>query len=295
MKTISIEMSFDNTRLEYVGTTIYSILSTLEENYNIDFYFITKNVRNDDINNCIEPLKKMYPNKIKGIYHKDFEYYLDETKLKIINYENNSKYYNNIVLTKLYLFDIFPNLTRVIHLEDDILVTKSISNFWNIDTKSPIVVTENPLLPRSVEYIYKKYNMTSTFCVGVMILDLEYFRTNKMFDKILTIKNTLGNVPHIDETLINIAYKNLATYIEDNRFNFHPDLVEKRTGLSTLNEKNFDKDFGNIHICKKEDVSIIHWQSGSNTKPWSIKFLSPNNLYTKLWKKTYTEYNKIKT
>ena len=49
METINVEIAFDNTRVDYVGTAMYSMLKNLEDGYNIDFYFVTRKVSEKDV------------------------------------------------------------------------------------------------------------------------------------------------------------------------------------------------------------------------------------------------------
>ena len=220
------------------------------------------------ITKTLEPLRKKFPDKFGMIFHVDFNDYLDDTKLPVLKYDQVMKCYTDIVLARLYLHDIFPDLDRVIHLDDDIQVVKSLSNLWEFRPNAPLVATEHPSVPYQSKSLYEKYKVNHYFCAGVMVMNLNYIRTNNIFDKFVQLRNDIKIISLMDETLLNIVYKDIVVLPEDNRFGFYPPFVETKVGLNKFTDSRYGKKFGNLKICNKADVVIVHWFNGWTRKPW---------------------------
>lgn len=291
METINVEIAFDNTRVDYVGTAMYSMLKNLEDGYNIDFYFVTRKVSEKDLLK-LNSLGTAFPDKFGMITCVDYDEYLENTTLPLIKYDKTTRALTDIVLARLYLFDIFPELNRVIHLDDDIIVSGSLSKYWNYKPNAPLLGTRKTTFYKSHIEFYKNNNLSCYANAGSLIFDLAYFRENNMFDKIVEIRNANKVITETDELLLNAAYKDVIEYVEDNRFNFNPFLVESPNGFNITRNDKCRK--GNIIdgtiLCDKNEIVIIHYNTGSFLKPWSV-VASPLNHYMNLWKKYNKEYN----
>lgn len=291
METINVEIAFDNTRVDYVGTAMYSMLKNLEDGYNIDFYFITRNVTVEDIAK-LNSLSIVNPEKFGMITCVDYDEYLENTSLPLIKYDKTTAALTDIVLARLYLFDIFPELNRVIHLDDDIIVCGSLSKYWNYKPEAPLLGTRKTTFYKSHVNFYNNNNVNCYANAGSLIFDLKYFRENNMFDKILEVRKANKVVTETDELLINVAYKDIIEFAEDNRFNFNPFLVEAPNSFNLGRSEKFKK--GNIIdgtvLCGKDEIILVHFNTGSYLKPWNV-VASPLNYFMNLWKKYNREYN----
>lgn len=290
METINVEIAFDNTRVDYVGTAMYSMLKNLEDGYNIDFYFVTRKVTEGDLAR-LNGLSAVCPEKFGMITCVDYDEYLENTTLPLIKYDKTTDALNDIVLARLYLFDIFPDLTRVIHLDDDIIVSGSLSKYWNYKPDAPLLGTKKTTFYKSHVDFYTNNGITCYANAGSLIFDLNYFRENNIYDKMLEIRNSNKVITETDELIINAAYKDVIEFVEDNRFNFNPFLVESPNGFNLGRNERFKK--GNVIdgtiLCDKSEIVLIHFNTGSYIKPWSI-IASPLNYFMNLWRKYNNEY-----
>ena len=106
--------------------TCVSIASVLEnagdEKINIHIVSFQDNKMSEQNIKNIEALKNI----------KDFDFdfvYFDKTRLD----EFDTEHWNKSIMVKLYCAELFPNLDRVIWLDDDVIILKSLKNLYNSD------------------------------------------------------------------------------------------------------------------------------------------------------------------
>ena len=299
IETINIEMDFDKNRVAYASFAMYQILATLEEGYNIDFYLINEGIEDYSF---VDKLQSLFPEKLHSYSYVDFNDFLSNTSLYKVNYGNTIV--PKLVCSRFYVPKMFPELKgRYIHIDDDILMRKSISEFWNLDKDAPLLgtlsYTDNAKHFFDVEQ--KMYKPNDPWMnTGVIIIDIDYFNNNKVFDKFAEYADLIISkfykpskmalmpnleIQGLEERAFNIIYKDVMHLItETNKFNYKPhfsvfpNLVYRKNGMT---------------YCSDDEIAICHWCSGFNKqKPWDIKgFLS--DKYSKEWNTKYEEFDKL--
>lgn len=283
MKIINIELSFDDRRPQYAYFTIHQLLNTLADGYKINFYLITKNITDYSM---MDRLKEEFPIKLNKWYTVDFTKYIQDIRFKKIKYDCEWTYWTDIVMARMYLWDMFPNLKRFIHIDDDVLIMKSISEMWEFDKSSPLLATKTTRMWMADKAECEKYNITDWFNGGCWRLDLEYFREHDMYNKALQCveENHIDNI--VDERIMNILYWGIYTSADDNRFNYIPVLGLQSDSIYNISKPTW---YDETMYCTKDDVTVVHWATGDeHGKPWKVTF--SKDIYGQIWKARYREY-----
>lgn len=267
METINIEMSFDNKRIKYIDVALYSIMKHTKSNVNI--YFITQKVSDQEVKDLIEKLNKKFDNRIT-MTHIDFDDYLSTTTLETIPFYAEANILPSIVMSRLYLFDILPEVDRIIHLDDDILVRGDLLEYWNFNPDAPLVAHKNNKLSILNNPIYQKYNIKSYFNAGSIILNLKYMREHNVYNSLLTLAKENPEMKIEDEMLLNIYYNDLVADVGDCRYNLINDDCFAR---ATTYPDTFGTEVSGWQLPNSlDDVVLVHFAYQKMiSKPWDYE------------------------
>lgn len=115
--------------------------------------------------------------------------------------------------------DLPEKLGRVLYLDCDIIVNKSVRELWNLDLQDKIV---GALMDAFSKYYRQNIGLEEKdimFNSGVMLIDLEQWKRNKTEDKILEfIVSEHGRIQQGDQGVLN-AVLSCDTYCFEPRFN----------------------------------------------------------------------------
>lgn len=263
-ESINIAFGVDINYLKRVGTLIHSIVVN-NKNYNINCYVLCS--KTDE--NTINQLNKL-------------EQYHENLNIKIINVTKGSIY--NIpykgeghlpieAYFRILLPDLLPRLNKILYLDTDLIVNKSLSEMWhtNIENVSIAGVRENDMYELDKENL-DLINFTDEdnyFNSGVLLMNLNLMRERNITNKLIEIAINDGlKLKHNDQDLLNIHFKNDKVVL-DKKFNYTPWWMR--------NEVDTDH-FAIAHFCAP-------W-----TKPWNkLIFLAD---YVKPYAKIYRQYRK---
>ncbi|ELP3325892.1 glycosyltransferase family 8 protein [Vibrio alginolyticus] len=139
---------------------------------------------------------------------------------------------------RLYLDVILPSsIERVIYLDCDLVVNKSISLLWNIDISDfPIgaVPEDSSIIKRS---LMKRYTLNEYFNSGVLLINLKKVRSELSFQKVLSLLNdSKYRFEYPDQDALNVIFKNnwymLPNIYNYTGLNFSPESVVIHYALS---------------------------------------------------------------
>lgn len=210
--------------VEQVNTTIKSIFA---HNKNINIYLINSDFPTEWFENLNRRLQAFKSN-IKNC--KVFEYSLSQYKTEI-----------SYTVFLRYFIEDFVVENRVLYLDCDIIVKKSLDSLFDLDMNGyPIAA-----IPDQGARVYFSKNI---FNAGVLLVDTNFFKENKIKDKLIALTEELHEeVDMADQSILNIAFEGnwlqLPWY-----FNFIPNHVDFIDGY------------------KESEVSIIHYLT--HRKPW---------------------------
>lgn len=188
-------------------------------------------------------------------------------------------------LCKFYIARIFSKLDKILYLDSDIIVKKDlkslfnndISNFYAAVVKDYKAMKYNP--PQTVKL---KINHKAYFNSGVMLLNLEKIRNDKLEEKLINYRFSGINY-FMDQDALNVIFKEKVKYIS-----FLNNVILSVLGSCSIKEINkYYKLKGYNYLSELyNDAVIIHL--ASPYKPW----IYDNVPFTYEWNKLYREISK---
>ena len=255
---INIGFTLDRNFILETMLTITSIMKTQEKTTKVRFHFGVTNLFTP------ENMIKMYElrNKINNLTEFNF-YYLKESVKKMKNFHPKGE----ACPGKFELPELLSNeIERLIIFDaGDLLVFRDLTELYNYDMGDYwILGTPEPTIIDS--FIKIKYNMTKYINIGSILLDVNKFKSNKIW--LNYIENRyLQLVGQPDQTLINIL-------IPDDKKNYLP---FKFGGFSLFSDdKNYD-------YMKFEDFGFKNWLNSIYSKYLPEKPDSENGIIIKLY------------
>lgn len=248
------------------------MLTSLFENnrdYSIDVYVFCNNNDTDTIQ--LFQLAKNYGQKIHIINIDDV--LVDRFPIKDTDHITKATYY------RLYAADFLPNnIDRVLYLDCDIIINKSLSMLYDIDLTdySAAVVLDcnyyqedrNRKLGIAKPYIY--------FNAGVLLINLTYWRTNRILNKFIQYSNTHSHLLDThDQDLLNVVLQGNVKYLS----------IEYNYQTGFLLKKNLSKydEWLRVEIKNIPVENIIVWHFSTAVKPWNCWYFA--YPHKKVWNK----------
>ena len=199
---ISCAYALDNA---YVYPTLVAMTSLAENAGKNTFYDIYVMINNDFTEENKKVLKSVENN------------HLEHCEVIFINMGNKYKKAdtNKKIPTAAYyrleLHNLLPNVNRIIWMDGDTAVFEDLTELITLDMKGNYIMGFLDSLPDAIERFGIKD--ATVLCSGVLLLDLEALRKNKMtykFNKF--IEANLGKINQHDQTVINVVCQgNLGT------------------------------------------------------------------------------------
>lgn len=168
-------------------------------------------------------------------------------------------------LLKFDLPQLLPHLEKVLYLDGDILVTKDLTDLYEVELEDNLVAA---VIDSGSIYYQHKYvkSVVNYFNSGVMLLNLEKMRTGnytqQLIDKKLASKDSLL----MDQNIFNLVFDGKVKLLPI-KYNFlYVSLVRAKSkykieDINTLYETNY------LNLREAyEDALIIHFSS--KDKPW---------------------------
>ena len=133
---------------------------------------------------------------------------------------------------RLFIPDVLPDISKVIYLDGDVIVTMDLKEFWDIDiSNAPLAARVDPMFqegmkekPKSFIPVYEKFNFTKDdllryFNAGILYLNLDYIRST------MNLSETGGDylhtnltTPRADQDALNFLFKDTVQLLPD-RYN----------------------------------------------------------------------------
>ncbi len=252
-KVIPIFMSSDDNYAPYLCVSMYSILQNTESF--IEFYILDGGIAAKNRAKLEKSLKKFQNKKI---------IFLDMKKFNLENFPD-LRHYSVNTFSRYFIPKICPNLSKVIYLDVDTIITGDISALFeeSLDNYPIAAVPESfhKLNGRYLkENIYLKYNNPDNyFNAGVLIIDVQKLAENN-YSEIL-----------IEKT---IEYADKLSCADQDIFN-----IVFESNYKKLNYKyNYIPDFDNLYKVIEPDCSldenhlIIHFASNKPWKTFTVPF-----------------------
>jgi lipopolysaccharide biosynthesis glycosyltransferase len=197
--------------------------------------------------------------------------------------------------TRLFLGELLPKEVDVIlYLDCDVIVDGNIENLWNCDINNNyiggVIDTMYPSYFKDIDLPLNKYYVNA----GVLLMNLKKWRNDNITKKFIQfIDKYNGNVPHLDQGVINGVFKDKL--ILDLKYNV-------QTPLFIFKKFNYMMDFYKLNNYynenewkeAKQNPIIIHYSSSYASRPWFKPCFHPKkNKYRSYKEKSPYRNNKL--
>ncbi|MGL6063961.1 MAG: glycosyltransferase family 8 protein [Fusobacteriaceae bacterium] len=242
-----------NNYARHLGATLMSVLLNTREKWKI---YVIYTVLSEE--NMIKITSLVKEKKCEVEYIKITEKLLDKFSV------GKGTHLDIIVFGRLYIPEILKNEKKAIYLDCDIIVKSPLEELYNINLDEYSILA----IPDSVkdqELNKKRLKLSKEkiyFNAGVMVMDLDKLRENKLFEKTAYFCNS-----NKEELLLN--EQDALNIIFENNF--------KCGGI----EWNYTHGNCEDNKISKEKINIIHYTG--EVKPWDCADYSP-------YKKEYWKY-----
>lgn len=266
----------------YIIPTLTSIFSLIfNQNYKsyINIYLLTTN---------LIPTTKLLLSSLQDIFE-NVSIFIKEDDLsefKTLTTKETSKLSaTKVALLKFKIYELVPRIKKLLYLDGDTLITSSILDLFNTSIKDYAVgaVEDSGTLYSSNEIIrtVEKY-----FNSGCLLINLKYFRENRLKDKFISTKQSIVHNDLMDQHVLNLVLDKKVNYLPIQYNCLYVNLVRSfdKFNISELNSK-YKTNFKTLIELKNQAI-IIHFSS--KDKPW--KFW--NIPLADLW---YYYYQKMKS
>lgn len=207
---------------------------------------------------------------------KKIKEYIQSCGNKLILLKVSSKIFNSVPLGKHFSIETYyrllahkilpKNLKRILYLDSDLIINRSIEKFYNQDIgQNYFVCCEDIDISKKNKIIYKNLNLPRDikyFNAGVLLYNLELIRKEVRFQKILDyISENKKNIVWVDQDVLNGMFYNKVKFDNFKLYNLKVSAVKK-------DKKSIEYVYHNS--------SIIHF-TGS-IKPWNREY---NELFSR--------------
>ena len=260
---MDIFYAFNDAYAALAGISIYSLLENNKDCDSIRFYIVDSGiskVNRDKIQHLIVE---------KGREIKFFEM---PSFNKIIGENIDTGRWNINVYSKLFVGSILPDdVHKVISIDCDTIIVRSLDELWNTDISSAIVAGVNEAMSKYYRrYLGKKdndYYLNS----GLLMFNLDAIR-EECFENVVrkSIKMYGGSLPYLDQDLVNAIVPQNRIVILPQKFNVitpvfcctYKDLIKTRRASSFYTEAEFNE--------AKKKPHIIHFTTFfmNDLRPW---------------------------
>lgn len=264
-KEINIVLSTDENYVKYCAITIASIRNSQKDFDKINIYILCERISDKS---C-RVLKDLSSETLNISLIKFDSLNVSEIKLKKSTLPDSTYY-------RLLIADLLPQIDKILYLDSDIIVRKSLMELWQTDISNYFIAATSDI---NEKYVLENANSSKPknkyFNAGVLLLNLKKWREENALSKIKSfIRNPYATPKYNDQCILNFAFKDNEILFVDKKWNFH----------------------NNHHSPEGKNAAIIHYVWD---KPWIKTSLNAYRNYywktveTTIWKNEVFWYKVI--
>ena len=261
---INVCISCDDNYAQYAGVVIASVLLNAGEDDEFYFYIL---------DGGISDKAKLRINRLKRIRSCDIDFIrIDQSKFDAYKDILTHKYISIATYYRLKLSQLLPKVDRVIYLDCDVIVRKSLADLFNTNLDDNYVAG---VIDSRVKY-KPKWKDTKYVNAGVLLMDLNKIRWDNIEDKFLEYtKQHAREIKAGDQDVINFTLDGRIKIVED-KWNVQVS--------SFLSRSSFTKDPYIIHYVGKQKPWIYGTYNHFKNEyfkvlehtPWKIPLIEKN-------------------
>lgn len=246
---INVGIACDENYSKYAGVVIASVLYNSKQDDTLCFYILTDGL-SENIKAEILKLKEIKDCEIKFIT-------LEEKLFEAYKSIKTHSYIPICTFYRLKLSSILPDVDKIIYLDCDVVVNKSLNELYNSDLGENIVGgvrdINRRMLKRNPSYVN----------AGMLVMDLKKIREQNIEDEFLNwTKNHIDTIKMGDQEIINEVLKGRIQILDD-RWNVQ--------SSNFTNRSSYTKNPWIIHYVSKRKP--WHFGSFSYHKNYYFKYL----------------------
>ena len=264
--TIEVALCIDDNVVDYMETLIYSIYKNTSSYVNVNIIY--KELSDESLDKLAWIDEKMStvnvrPVQISEELHKSMEKISlghDKWQLPI------SSYY------RIFLADILPDVSRIIYLDADTLLTGDLTELWRTDLEGNFLAAcldEKAYMKKAVSVLNPRRR--EYFNSGVLIFDLYLFRKYKIINSFLDfLVDTTDLYALGDQDALNLYFLD-AVKLLDSSWNYGVPSYKKYTGVN--------------------DVKLLHFYERTKPLRSPYNYVSDDRIkeFVRLYRKYYHE------
>ncbi len=173
---------------------------------------------------------------------------------------------------RLFITEFLPcDIHKILYLDGDIIVRKSLSVLWNTDIKGyPLGAVHDMSEPLNAD----RLGLSSYFNAGMLLINLDFWRENHCMESFVSfIKNNEEKIQLHDQDVLNGVFSHLVKWLPLT-YNFQNGFI-----LSAPHKQYNPILQKEIDLCKT-NPAIIHYTVYN--KPWNVACFHP---YREEWRR----------
>ena len=243
--------SFDSNYVEQFMVSVVSLLANADKDECFDIFVLDGGLTKTD-KAVIESLKKSYKNfslKYLSVNEKDFK------NCPLLKEKSQEFKHYHVTLPTYFRFklpSILGKINSVLYLDCDVIIRGSLKNLFSIELKDTAAAMVEDVESDSEA---KRLGLKNYFNAGVMLINLDYWRKNKIEDKLFEYTKThTDEIKWQDQDILNCVLNENIKAV-DTKWNYQYFLYDE-VNTNDLNE-----------------AEILHLSG--RFKPWLLPFDHP--------------------
>ena len=270
LEVIPIFFAVDDGYIPFLAVALESMIEHASKNFYYSIKILYTNITEEN---------KQKINKYNGaninIEFVDLNYYIEEVKDKLYTRD----YYTNTTYFRLFIPNLYPQYSKALYLDSDIVVLGDISELYNIDIEDNLVaaapddvIQTQKVFQDYAERVVGVSDYKHYFNAGILLMNLDEFRKFDFQKKFLYLLETIKFTVAQDQDYLNRLCK----------------------GKTRIIDKTWDRMPIATDDVKEEDIKIIHYNLAYN--PWHFDDVLYKEYFWKYAEKTefIDEIRKIK-
>lgn len=275
-KNAHIVYASDDKFAEILGVSLVSLYENSKDLNEITVYILDSGISDENKNKLL---------MISSSYSRtDIKFISARNVSKILEMNVNTDRGSLSQYARLFISSDLPSdLERVLYLDCDIIINKSVSELWQLDMQGNTIAALKDAFSRQYRKNIELQNNDVMFNSGVMLVDLNKWRKNKIESKLLEfIKRKNGKIQQGDQGALN-AVLSKETFCFEPRFNSVTIFYDFTYKEILIYRKPVDFYSENDIIKAVDNPSIIHFTTSFlSERPW---YEGCNHHYADKWLK----------
>ena len=211
---IPIFFASDDNYVPFLAVSIKSLLDNASKDYYYNIYILT-----EGISRANEERLKRYETENSEIVFVDLSSNISKIRDRLSSTLRD--YYTESIFYRIFIAALYPEYSKAIYLDCDIVVLGDISEFYNIDLGNNILgaITDDVIATNEDFRNYAKYGVgvdyTKYFNSGVLVMNLDEYRKEKIQQRFvyLLIKHNFETAAP-DQDYLNVLCYDKVRYID---------------------------------------------------------------------------------